>query len=157
MIYIINIFLIVSWIVFSIYEGKREAWFFHKGGVKLKRDIHFYFSVQRISVGIAFLVALTSTEISWYNLLDVVLTSIMLIIVFPFWHGGYYYLERNNLNPTIYKKRFKDFNNSSAIFDFTWNERLIMFMVGIMIIIHIKRFRKLLNITMLITRGILNQ
>lgn len=135
MIYIINIFLIVSWIVFSIYEGKREAWFFHKGGIKLRRDIHFYFSIQRISVGVAFVIALTSIEISWFNFLDVSLTSIMLISMFPFWHDGYYYLERNNLNPTIYQKRFKDFNNSSAIFDFTWNERKIMFIVGIMIII----------------------
>lgn len=135
MIYIINIFLIVSWIVFSIYEGKREAWFFHKGGIKLRRDIHFYFSIQRISVGVAFLIALTSIEISWHNLLDACLTLIMLISIFPFWHDGCYYLERNNLNPTIYQKRFKDFNNSSAIFDFTWNERKIMFIVGIMIII----------------------
>lgn len=124
----ITILIIISWVVFSICEGKREAWYFHEK-YKSTHDIHYYFSIQRISAGIAFLVALTSLEISWYNLLDVCLTSIMLISIFPFWHDGYYYLERNNLNPTIYKKRFKDFNNSSAIFDFTWNERKLMFLM----------------------------
>ena len=131
---IFNLILIFAWIIFSVYEGKREAWYFHEK-YKSTHDIHYYFTIQRISVGVAFLVALTSTEISWYNLLDVVLTSIMLISIFPFWHDGYYYLERNNLNPTIYQKRFKDYNNSSAVFDFTWNERKVMFIVGIMIII----------------------
>lgn len=126
--------LIVAWTVFSIYEGIREAWYFHER-YKMAHDIHFYFSIQRISVGFAFMIALTSLEISWLNLLDLVLTSVMMITMFVFWHDGYYYKERNNLNPTIYKKRFKDYNNSSAIFDFTWNERLTMFVVGILIMI----------------------
>lgn len=137
MTYTINILLIISWIVFSIYEGKREAWFFHEK-YKSTHDIHYYFSIQRISVGIAFVIALTGIEISWFNFLDVTLTAIMLVLMFPFWHDGYYYTERNNLNPDIYKKRFKDYNDSTAIFDFTWNERLIMF--GVSVIVMLARF-----------------
>lgn len=129
-----NFLLIFAWTIFSIYEGKREAWYFHER-YKMVHDIHFYFSIQRISVGFAFLIALTGLEISWLNLLDLALTSTMMITMFVFLHDGYYYQERNNLNPTIYKKRFKDYNDSSAIFDFTWNERKIMLIVGVLIMI----------------------
>lgn len=130
--------VLIAWIIFSIYEGKREAWYFHEKykSNKSTKDIHYYFTIQRISVGLVFLLSLISIEFTWINLFNSLLAVIMLIAMFPFWHDGYYYLERNNLNSSIYKKRFKDFNDSSAIFDFTWNERKIMFMVSIIIMIY---------------------
>lgn len=130
---IYSVLLMLLWIVYSIYEGKREAWFFARGGIKLKRNIHFYFTLQRTTVFIAFVIAMMQINIDWYFLIELAGMVAILGGQFVFWHDGYYYKERNNIDKNIYIKRFKDYNDSDAVFDFTWAERKILFVFSLVV------------------------
>ena len=124
----------VCWIIYSIFEGKREAWFYHTYSkpVNLNKDIHFYFTVQRMSVCVPFILMNLSFEYWFITAAEIVLLTVLFLGIFVFFHDGFYYLERNNQNMLIYKLRFRDYNDSTAIFDFKWNERVIFFIGSIL-------------------------
>ncbi len=122
---------IACWIIYSIFEGKREAWFYHTYSkpVNLNKDIHFYFTIQRTSVCIPFILMNLSFYLWFITVAEIILLTTIFIGMFIFFHDGYYYQERNNQNGQIYKLRFKDYNDSTAVFDFKWNERIVFLYV----------------------------
>ena len=125
---------ITCWIVYSIFEGKREAWFYHTYSkpVNLNKDIHFYFTIQRMSVCIPFILMNLSFEYWFITASEIVLLTVLFLGTFVFFHDGFYYLERNNQNMLIYKLRFRDYNDSTAIFDFKYSQRVIFFICSIL-------------------------
>lgn len=136
---LVNIILIIAWVIFSIFEGRREAWYFHEkyNSKSVTKNIHYYFSIQRICVYFGFLFGfIREFEINFIT--NIITITVILGCQFVFWHDGFYYLERNNLNSLLYPKRFRDFKNSNAIFDFTWNQRKVLFITSILWIIAVK-------------------
>ena len=56
--------------------------------------------------------------------------------MFPFWHDGFYYMYRNNINPETYPKRFFDnTTTSNALQNYNFTNRTIMFIVGLAVYI----------------------
>ncbi len=131
---IIFIISLICWLIYSIYEGKREAWLFCSNFTyKQKHDVHFYFMIQRIAAIVPFVLLNADYSDLWLLLIS---SGILIVIyggIFVFFYDGFYYLERNNMDNSIYPLRFKDFKDSSAIFDFTWNERQLLFLVSLII------------------------
>ena len=132
--------LIATWAIFSFQVGFREARYYYcknEPHPSLKKDEHGLFTIHRIMVFIPHLIAfiLIRHDLihqSWWMLvIEGCLFTAACILVFPFFHDGSYYTERNNLDPDVYSKRWMDFNDSTAIFDFTFMQRTVMFIMGV--------------------------
>ena len=124
---IIKILISIIWIIYSIYEGKREAYYYQAINVfNLKRpNIHWIYALQRGLFLIVIGVGLSSAII-----------PISLAFIFPFFHDGFYYMKYNDLLPTTYQKRFIDESKTStAIMEFSWLERCVAFGVGMLLLI----------------------
>ena len=131
--------LIVTWAIFSFQVGFREARYYYcknEPHPSLKKDEHGLFTIHRAMVFIPHLIAFILVKQDlihgawWILLIEGCLFIVACIMVFPFFHDGAYYTERNNLDPDVYPHRWMDFNNSAAIFDFTFPQRLIMLIIG---------------------------
>lgn len=89
--------IILMWLLYSFYEGKREALFF---SMKMRAQVtdgneHPMFMVQRS------IVAFMALFLLWYNGMDVYSCAAVLIsmgLMFVFVHDGEYYVERNKLD-----------------------------------------------------------
>jgi hypothetical protein len=119
----------ISWIVFSVYCGYVEALYFHYRSLNAEKDpqhfdVHVTFNIQRVA-------ALIPIFFSSYFLPSIVLIF-SCMLVFPFFHDGQYYTTRNSRNSMIYIKRWKDYGNGSAWLDFTWKQRLLMLVLGLL-------------------------
>lgn len=102
------------WISFSIYEGKREAFYFSykmKASLQLqqtfKLDEHAMFTVTRSFVAALVLIA------SYNGILDCIIILLSLGLCFPFFHDGMYYVTRHKLD-NIYKKGWFDQSTTST-------------------------------------------
>jgi len=115
------------WIVYAIYEGKREAYYYQLlavFGVK-RPNIHWLYALQR---GLFLIVIGLGTSS--------IITPITLALIFPFFHDGFYYMKYNDLLPTAYKKRFIDQSTTStAVMEFNWKWRCVMFILGAILLI----------------------
>jgi hypothetical protein len=124
---IVNKLLVsVIWVIYAIYEGQREAYYYQAISVfNLKRsNIHWIYALQR---GL-FLVVMGL-------LLKSIFLPVGLAFIFPFFHDGFYYIRFNILSPMNYKKRFIDQSSTStAVMEFNWITRLLMFITGIIIL-----------------------
>ena len=104
----------ILWILFSVYEGKREAYYFsfkmkasvaQRQGYKINE--HFMFTIQRLFV-------LLLSVIPFYDgLINGILLTSAMMFCFPFFHDGMYYLTRNKLDG-IYNKKWWDQSVSSS-------------------------------------------
>lgn len=119
-----KIIIIAIWIVYSIYEGKREAYYYQAINIfSLKRpNIHWIYALQRglflIGIGLG---------------LSSIILPISLAFIFPFFHDGFYYMKYNDLYPDVYKKRFIDESTTStAIMEFSWAWRCVMLSIGVL-------------------------
>lgn len=106
------------WILFAVYEGKREAYYFsfkmkasvvQKKGFKL--DEHAMFTIQRLFV--AAITCIACFE-SWLNC---VIILFALMSCFPFFHDGMYYVTRQKLDSLYKKGWFDQSTTSTAISD----------------------------------------
>ena len=102
------------WVLFSILEGRREAFYFSykmKASITLqkglKTDEHVMFTIQRV-----FVLALAATA-CYSNLLNTSLILFSLMLSFPFFHDGMYYVTRHDLDG-IYNKRWFDQSTTST-------------------------------------------
>jgi hypothetical protein len=131
-----QILILLGWIVYSSLFGKCDAWYWYYGNQckyalkdKLK-DLHPHYLLSRSIVGLTS--GLLMASILNQNLFFGVLYTISLGLILPFFHNGFYYMERNNINPSVYPKRFKDMSTSSiAPVNFTYNLRLLMALLGV--------------------------
>lgn len=129
----------VAWIVFSLLEGFREAyyWLFKETSnyTKPVKDLHKYFATQRIIVGLIFsLFCAPKFDLSFIWFLNYSIYLISLGLVFVFLHDGQYYATRNDLDNTAYTKRWMDYSKeSSALTErfLTPINRSIMLILGI--------------------------
>lgn len=126
------VFAILIW--YYIAEAIREALYYHFKTMVSKFDFgeHTLFTVQR---GVVWLISyiVYFNLMSWYDAL-IILSA--MILMFPFWHDGFYYYMRNFLNNDIYKKKFRDDSTTStAKLEIKWPLRLIMFIVALIMFI----------------------
>ena len=112
-IYFIIICFIIN-ICYALLEGKREAWYYHIkaiSGLLKEKDEHPLFTAQRT---LFYLIILTANFIIFKH--DAWLSATLVFaywLQFTFFHDGIYYVERNKLNPDLYKKKFFDQSTTS--------------------------------------------
>lgn len=99
------------WILFAIYEGKREAFYF---SCKIKTtqtfiiNEHVMFTIQRIFV---VSMAILACHVDWLNC---ILILFSLALCFPFFHDGMYYITRHKLDGIYVKGWFDQSTTSTA-------------------------------------------
>lgn len=122
--------------LYAIFEGIREGYYFHsavKSGDVFEYNLHSLFWVQRSIVMFSLASFISLITLSGIVTLGYIVSSMM---CFSLWHNGAYYATRNNLNPAIYKKRFKDNSiTSTAVFEFSFQKRLTYFIIGFLFIV----------------------
>lgn len=127
-----HIIIFLSWIWYSIMEGRREGYYYHSAvvsGDSSKFNLHSIFQLQRT---IVFFICV----LSFANIFISIAIGLSMISCFSFFHNGMYYTTRNKLNKEIYKLKWKDDSSSStAVFEIQYGERLLMFIIGIIIFI----------------------
>lgn len=133
-------FLILSIVItvcYSILEGKREAMYYSiksKSGLLPEINEHPMFSAQR---GIFFAYMYYGFYTITNNDIDLSLASLLgLTMIFPFFHDGSYYTERNRLDGIYPKKYFDQSTTSTAFSDryITPLVRVILLVVGLMLL-----------------------
>lgn len=118
----------ILWCMYACLEGAREAYLFHNITVNKRVGIHlhFQFTIQRLVVLVLIFLIYPSY---WL---------ISLPLVFPFFHNGIYYTERNHFDKSIYhKKWFAQSTTSTALTTkiFTPVVRTILAIAGTVILI----------------------
>jgi len=95
------------WILFAVYEGKREAFYFSfkmKASLRQQQgfvDEHSMFMIQRAATGIL-------TVMSCYiDFLNSIVILFAIILCFPFFKDGMYYVTRQKLD-NLYMKGWLD-------------------------------------------------
>lgn len=133
---IFQILILTSWIVYSSIFGKCDAWYWYYGNqckyvLKQKlMDLHPHYLTSRSIFGLV--CGFLMSNILNQNLLLGFIYTIALGLILPLFHNGFYYMERNNINPSVYPLRFKDMSTSSiAPINFTYNLRLVMAILGV--------------------------
>lgn len=121
---VISIVIIFFWIGYAVGEGMREAYYYDSEmrTDRPHKNIHWLYFLQR---GIVLLIIGVT--------LQTILLPIGLAFIFPLIHDGCYYIQRNDLDPRIYPKRFKDDSTrSNAYFELGFVERIIFTITGIL-------------------------
>lgn len=96
-----GIILAILWMLYANWEGIREGryWYYKyqntRKNIVWVSDEHNHFSVQRTLVVIGFLIGTAN----WWFLA-------VAACMFPFFHDGAYYANRNKLNPHLYSKKW---------------------------------------------------
>lgn len=115
---------IVIGAIYAQIEGFREAWMyyaFNRAGVW--KELHPLFTWQRV----LFFCTIFLFQ-PWYVAAFIVTGD---ILSFSFWHNGRYFMTRNDIDPKIYKERFKDHSTTStAKYEFNFSARLFFFIVS---------------------------
>lgn len=134
-----NLLIMVLFIAYSAMEGWREAIYWHvKGGSRYydwfpKVEEHVLFTIQRAITIIMGSILLFFTGLHWC----LCITSMVgYALTFTFIHNGIMYLTRNELDPTVYHKRFWEQSTSSVAKTtkfMTPVSRTIQFVVGILL------------------------
>tara|TARA_R110000868_G_scaffold203969_8_gene451963 strand:- start:3026 stop:3466 length:441 start_codon:yes stop_codon:yes gene_type:complete len=134
-----NLIILILFIIYSAFEGWREAIYWHvKGGSRYydwfpKVEEHVIFTIQRAIVIIMGSILLFFTGMTWYWC---VASIIGYALTFSFIHNGAMYLTRNNLDNTVYPKRWMAQSTSSVAKTtkfMTPTSRTIQFVFGILI------------------------
>ena len=135
----VNLILLTFFIAYSAFEGWREAIYWYvKIGSRFydwfpKVEEHIIFATQRAIVLLMGGLLLFFTGMSWWLTL---ISVIGCALTFSFIHNGFMYLTRNNLDPTIYHKRFWDQSTSSVAKTtkfMTPISRTIQFVLGVLL------------------------
>lgn len=132
---ILKLFLLLAWIIYSLIEGRKDANLYHYKNLSSNHDksnLHWLFAVERF-------IFLSFIFIIQYHYNSVINTSIFILglaLIFSFIHNGYYFTERNRLDPSIYKERWwADSLTSTARLEFNIHTRTILFAIGIVSIL----------------------
>ena len=112
---------LISWILFSAFEGIREGGSFSHGNSKYPFNIHEFF----IPVRVLFAIILCFWSGHIYDLPTYVL-------IFSFIHDGCYYQTRHYIDePNV--NFFSESKESTAKFEFNLKWRLSFFILGLLI------------------------
>lgn len=127
---IIKLSLLLVWILYSLFEGIREAYFWHyKATTKslVKIELHPLFYMQRI---IVFFILLMYIKFVW---LPFILYGLSLALIQPFFHNGMYYSLRNKIDNTYPKGWSDQSTTSTAVMTkfLTYRNRIILLVLGL--------------------------
>lgn len=121
---ILQTLIFTGWLAYANLEGIREAYYYKMSSHSNFRapNLHPSFFMQRFFVATVCCVPLNN-----------ILLLIPMALCFSYIHNGSYYCERNDLDYFLYQKRWRDNSTTStAIFEFSYKNRLIQFIVGIL-------------------------
>lgn len=129
-----TIAIFILWVIYSIFEGHREAEYWHLSAITAisSGKEHFNWSIQRL---IVIIIAIFSANLI---LLKSIILFLSMMFVFPFLHDGAYYMRRNSLDGSYPKKWFDQSVTSTAILTkvFTPLVRTIAFFIGVIILLY---------------------
>ncbi len=119
------------WCFYACICGHLEAIYYDAVQKEVKiPELHDVYVMQRIMpflsiAGLSFYVSGGAS----------VLFSFSLILIFSFFHDNQYYATRNNLDSSIYHKRWMDESTTStAIFEFSFFTRTALALIGILML-----------------------
>jgi hypothetical protein len=139
------IILYLTWILYSVFEGFREACYWHHRTHSehykfiRKNNIHPVFSLQRTLV----LLFVFASANNFTTIIGSIIFVFLLLLSFSFFHNGMLYLVRNQLYRIIYpnspkkwiynKRWFEQSTTSTAKTTYIFNplNRTIMFIVSL--------------------------
>jgi hypothetical protein len=131
MLYVI---LIILWAIYSSLFGYCDAWYWYSAnvgkysvkGFKFK-DLHPHYFWMRSIVGGSFALGMCDGNIlKWF----IIVTCLGLM--FPFFHNGFFYRTRNQIDNTKYPLGFRDMSTTSiANVNFTFLIRTVMMVLGL--------------------------
>ncbi len=132
------------WIIYSSLFGYCDAWYWYSANVGkysvkgfLFKDLHPHYFWMRSIVGGVFAI-----PICGFSLLNWFFIMVCFGLIFPFFHNGFFYKTRNEIDPTKYKLGFRDMSTTSiANVNFTFLIRSIMCGLGIVGLILINLFQ----------------
>jgi len=115
---------IILWLIYSAFEGEREAYYYDLYPTK-HPNIHWIYFLQR---GIVLVI------IGWF--MWSILLPLSLAFMFPLLHDGFYYMKRNDLNKNLYPKRFRESSTTSeALMEFSYKERVVLAIASVITLI----------------------
>ena len=124
--------MLIGWIIFASVSGILEAIYFSKRRKLIVKglDIHVWLTVIR---------SIVATPICLYvfftvGLLESLLTGLQFVLVFPFFHDGFYYSFREVLRKGTYPKYFFDQSTTtSAKISLKFSFRAILLIIALII------------------------
>jgi hypothetical protein len=125
---------VLLWIIYSSLFGYCDAWYWYSANVGkycLKdfkfKDLHPQYFWIRTLVGSVF-----AYSICDMNLLKWFLIMVCFGMVFPFFHNGFFYKTRHEIDDTKYPLGFKDMSTTSITkVNFTFGIRSLMLGIGL--------------------------
>jgi hypothetical protein len=126
---------VILWMVYSSIFGYCDAWYWYSANVAKYcdknfqfKDLHPHYFWTRSLVGSVFALTMAKDNLwLWFPII------ICLSMMLPFFHNGFYYKTRNQIDPNIYKLGFRDMTTTSiAPINFTFLLRTILFLVGLL-------------------------
>lgn len=131
-----KIILLICWIIYSCLDGKKDGFLYHYKNTSIQNrggNIHWIYFCQRFIVGIliAWLIYLNNP------LLNTIIFSMGLILLFSFFHNGFYYKTRKKLsNGNLYPKGWWSSSISSeALLELNNVSRIFLAIMGVIGII----------------------
>lgn len=129
--HIMQMFIVfVLWMFYCLYEGIREAYYYHATsltGINKSHNLHLLYTIQRT---IVLILCFFATGAKFSSMVELFALAYM----FPYMHDGSYYSKRNDLNVLIYPRRWKDDSTTStAKFEIKYKGRMLMFICGLII------------------------
>lgn len=123
--------LYVIWILFAISDGIEEAKIFEWKGqhVEWPKELHNYFTYQRIVVGAALIFLAFQRGFAGIELIGF---GFSLMAAFPFWHDGSYYQKRRMLDVPHYHF-FSQSTTTNAVFSANAWVRSVLFLISLII------------------------
>lgn len=113
-------FATLCFLVFSYLSGVLEGYFWASRPKVKQLSSHAMLTFIRMCVAL---------PIFWY---EGFWNVVFCVFIFPFIHDGAYYVTRNNINPSIYKKRWFDSSlTTGAIISFNAFERTAFALIGL--------------------------
>ena len=126
--------VILGWIIYSSLFGYTDAWYWYSANTSKYatkdfkfKDLHPHFFWTRSIVGSIFALSICeSSFINWF------LITLCFGLIFPFFHNGFYYKTRNQIDSTKYPLGFMDMSTTSiAKINFTFSVRITMLLIGL--------------------------
>ena len=124
--------MVLIWIIFASVSGVLEAYYFRRRRrARVKGyDIHVWFTLCRAIVA----APLCLYILFKHGILQSVLTASIFVLVFPFFHDGFYYSFRELLRAGTYPKYFIDQSTTtSAKISLKFSLRAILLIIGLLI------------------------
>lgn len=122
-----EILIIVSWVLYAVLEGWRDAYFYHYRNTSShpkNENLHWLYTVERILITVAVFFILPG----WFH---TGLICMGFIFVFPFFHDGMYFLTRHRLDKKVYPFGWADNSyTSQAVWELKFFERVVGLVIG---------------------------